>query len=40
MHDAYVKHDVPLFASLYAEDSTFTYSTGTVGEGERIKGFT
>jgi uncharacterized protein (TIGR02246 family) len=41
MHDAYVRHDVPLFASLYADDSTFTYSTGrTVGKNERVAGFT
>jgi uncharacterized protein (TIGR02246 family) len=41
MHDAYVKHDVPLFASLYAEDSTFTHATGrTVSKAERVKEFT
>ena len=41
MHDAYVKHNVALFASLYAEDSTFTYSTGRVAsKAERVKAFT
>lgn len=41
MHDAYVKHDVSLFASLYADDSTFTYSSGEVsGKAERVKRFT
>jgi uncharacterized protein (TIGR02246 family) len=41
MHDAYVKHDVALFAKLYAEESTFTYASGqVVGKAERVKGFT
>jgi uncharacterized protein (TIGR02246 family) len=41
MHDAYVKHDVALFASLYAEDSTFTYSDGRVAsKEERVRAFT
>jgi uncharacterized protein (TIGR02246 family) len=41
MHDAYVKHDVPLFASLYADDATFTYNTGeVVNKAERVKRFT
>jgi uncharacterized protein (TIGR02246 family) len=41
MHDAYVKHDVALFAKLYTEDATFTYSTGkVVGKAERVKDFT
>jgi uncharacterized protein (TIGR02246 family) len=41
MHEAYVKHDVVSFAKLYAEDATFTYSTGrVVGKVERVKDFT
>jgi len=39
MHKAYVAGDQALFRSLYAEDSTFTYSSGiTVGREERVKG--
>lgn len=41
MHDAYVKHDVSLFASLYADDATFTYNSGeVVSKEERVKRFT
>lgn len=34
MHEAYVTGNVPLFASLYAEDSTFTYSSGATVSGK------
>jgi uncharacterized protein (TIGR02246 family) len=38
MHQAYVAGDAKAFRSLYADDSTFTYSTGrTVGPDERVK---
>jgi uncharacterized protein (TIGR02246 family) len=41
MHDAYAKGDQRLFASLYADDATFTYSGGkTVGKDERVKALT
>jgi uncharacterized protein (TIGR02246 family) len=40
MHQAYVTGDVALFASLYAEDSTFTYNNGrTVTGRERVEAF-
>lgn len=40
MHRAYVDHDTALFASLYADDATFTYSRGElVGKDERVKRF-
>lgn len=40
MHKAYATGDRTLFASLYADDSTFTYSRGeTVGREERVTRF-
>jgi uncharacterized protein (TIGR02246 family) len=40
MHKAYATGDKALFSSLYADDSTFTYSRGeTVGRDERVKRF-
>ena len=39
LHEAYVKGDKPSIRSRYADDSTFTYSTGrTLGPDERVKG--
>src|SRR5581483_6880407 len=41
MHEAYVNHDVPTFASLYADDATFTHSNGhVVSKTVRVKEFT
>jgi uncharacterized protein (TIGR02246 family) len=40
MHRAYVTGDVQVFASLYADDSTFTYNSGvTVTGKQRIEDF-
>lgn len=39
MHEAYVKGDRTRFRALYADDATFTYSSGrTVGVDERVRG--